>query len=91
VITDLKAKGVHGEVIDKAVDSVYDEVNEEKQALRLPAPQALAKAQEPERSGARLPSVDARRIRGEDDFCHPEKWDVDDETLQALEGERELE
>src|SRR5450631_4652043 len=32
VITDLKAKGVHGEVIDKAVDSVYDEVNEERQA-----------------------------------------------------------
>src|SRR5438046_4300560 len=32
VVTDLKAKGVHGEVIDKAVDSVYDEVNEEKQA-----------------------------------------------------------
>src|ERR1700687_2030833 len=31
VITDLKAKGVHGEVIDKAVDSVYDDVNEEKQ------------------------------------------------------------
>src|SRR3984893_16386865 len=25
VITDLKAKGVHGEVIDKAVESVYDE------------------------------------------------------------------
>ena len=32
VITDLKAKGVHGEVLDKAVDSVYDDVNEEKQA-----------------------------------------------------------
>src|ERR1700693_3766603 len=29
VITDLKAKGVHGEVIDQAVDSVYDKVNEE--------------------------------------------------------------
>ena len=28
VITDLKTKGVHGEVIEKAVDSVYDEVNE---------------------------------------------------------------
>src|SRR3954465_3381467 len=25
VITDLKTKGVHGEVIEKAVDSVYDE------------------------------------------------------------------
>src|SRR5271155_2930684 len=32
VITDLKAKGVHGEVIDKAVASVYDGVNEERQA-----------------------------------------------------------
>src|ERR1700694_20817 len=32
VITDLKARGVHGEVVDKAVDSVYDEVSEEKQA-----------------------------------------------------------
>src|ERR1700693_3745243 len=32
VITDLKAKGVHGEVIEKAIDSVYDKVNEEKQA-----------------------------------------------------------
>src|ERR1700722_12184855 len=32
VITDLKAKGVHGEVIDKAVDSVFEQVNEEKQA-----------------------------------------------------------
>src|SRR6266513_2069059 len=32
VITDLKAKGVHGEVIDKAVSSVYEEVNEEGQA-----------------------------------------------------------
>ncbi len=32
VITELKTKGVHGEVIEKAVDSAYDEVNEEKQA-----------------------------------------------------------
>src|SRR6266550_797706 len=32
VITDLKAKGVHGEVVDQAVDSAYDDVNEEKQA-----------------------------------------------------------
>src|ERR1700752_4025183 len=32
VITDLKAKGVHGDVIEKAVDSVFGEVNEEKQA-----------------------------------------------------------
>src|SRR5882672_4799016 len=32
VVTDLKAKGVHGDVIQKAVASVYEQVNEEKQA-----------------------------------------------------------
>src|SRR5262249_34665983 len=32
VITDLKIKGVHNEVIEKAVDTAYEDVNEEKQA-----------------------------------------------------------
>src|SRR5580692_8743290 len=32
VVTDLKAKGVHGDVIEKAVSSVYDEVKEESLA-----------------------------------------------------------
>src|SRR5215469_12091536 len=32
VITDLKVKGVHGDVIDKAIDDAYGGVNEEKQA-----------------------------------------------------------
>src|SRR5438094_7547311 len=32
VITDLKTKGVHGEVIEKAVGAAYEEINEEKQA-----------------------------------------------------------
>src|SRR3954466_10151593 len=32
VVTDLKARGVHGEVIEKAVSEAYSEVNEEKLA-----------------------------------------------------------
>src|ERR1700728_2105690 len=32
VITDLKVKGVHGEVIEKAVDAAFEGVNEEQQA-----------------------------------------------------------
>src|SRR5207302_4164207 len=32
VITDLKTKGIHGEVIEKAIADTYDEVNDEKQA-----------------------------------------------------------
>src|SRR4029077_14485134 len=30
VIRDLKSKGVHGDLIEKAVDLAYDEVDEEK-------------------------------------------------------------
>src|SRR5205809_6378465 len=32
VTTDLKIKGVHGEVIESAIESAFAEVNEEKQA-----------------------------------------------------------
>src|ERR1700720_3441624 len=32
IVTDLKVKGVHGDVIDKAVDAVFQGVSEEKQA-----------------------------------------------------------
>src|SRR5271170_3778549 len=43
VITDLKVKGVHGEVIEKAVASVYDEVSDEKQAREYLRRKRLAK------------------------------------------------
>src|SRR6202044_164350 len=32
IVTDLKIKGVHGDVIEKAVDTAFDGVNEEKHA-----------------------------------------------------------
>src|SRR5690349_24508614 len=32
VITELKARGIHSDVIEKAVDQAYSEVNEEAQA-----------------------------------------------------------
>src|ERR1017187_538504 len=32
VVTDLKIKGVHGEIIEKAVGAAFEDVNEEKQA-----------------------------------------------------------
>src|SRR5690242_1672217 len=32
VVTELKAKGVHSEIIDKTVESTFSEINEEKQA-----------------------------------------------------------
>src|SRR6202521_3002301 len=32
IVTDLKIKGVHGDVIDKAVDAAFEGISEEKQA-----------------------------------------------------------
>jgi len=89
VITDLKARGVHGEVIDKAVDSVYDEVNEEKQARdhlhrkRLQKPKTQKDAARIFRHLMRA-GFGAKTI-----FTILKKWDVDDETLQAFETELE--
>ena len=89
VILDLKAKGVHGEVIDTAMDSVYDEVDEEKQARgylrrkRLRKPGGQKDAARIFRQLVRA-GLGSRTI-----FAILKKWDVDDETLTALEGEVE--
>jgi regulatory protein len=52
VVTDLKVKGVHGEVIEAAMESTFGEVNEEKQA----------------RDSADFSSVNACGVWGEDDL-----------------------
>src|SRR5690242_10915352 len=46
VVTDLKAKGVHGDVIDTAVSSAFDEINEENQARAYLKRKRLAKPQD---------------------------------------------
>src|SRR6202030_2394556 len=53
VVTDLKVKGVHGEVIEKAVASVYDEVTEEKQARDYLRRKRLEKPQD-QKQAARI-------------------------------------
>ena len=75
VVNDLKAKGVHGDVIEKAVSSVYDDVKEENLARAYLAPQTAAEAegQRSETDGPHLPPADARRIRIENHFHDPEK------------------
>ena len=87
VITDLKAKGVLGEVINKAVSSAFDEVNEEKQAReylrrrRVTRPATQKDAARVFRHLLRA-GFGAKTI-----FAILKKWDVDDETITALESE----
>lgn len=86
VITDLKAKGVHGEVIDKAVDSVYDEVNEEKQAREYLARKRMKKPADRKQAARIFRHLMRAGFRSKTIFAILRKWDVDAETLEGLEG-----
>ena len=90
VVTDLKIKGVHAEVIEKAVSSVYDEVKEESLARayirrkRLQPP----KGKEDRKQAAKV----FRQLMGagfesKTIFKILRKWDVDEESLSELENE----
>jgi len=89
VITDLKAKGVHNEVIAKVVDEAYSGVNEEKLAREHLARKRLRKPTS-ERETARVFRALLRAgFSSAVIFKILKKWQVPDETLDALEGEEE--
>src|SRR5437899_5779707 len=87
VITDLKAKGVHGEVIEKAISSVYDDVNEEKQAREYLRRKRLQKPKDRKQAARIFRQLMRAGFTGKTIFTILKKWDVDEETLGALEGE----
>lgn len=87
VVTELKTRGVHASVIEKAVEAAYDGVNEEKQAREFLRKKRMEKPKS-RRETARLFRQLVRAGFGSRTiFSILKKWDVDDETLTALEGE----
>lgn len=87
VITDLKAKGVPAAVIEKAVNAAFEDVNEEKQAREYLRKKRLERPQG-EKQVARIFRQLARAGFGmKTVFAILKKWDVDDQTLTALENE----
>ncbi|HEY1659423.1 MAG TPA: regulatory protein RecX [Candidatus Sulfotelmatobacter sp.] len=89
VVTELKMKGVHGDVIDKAVDAAFEGVNEEKQAREYLRKKRLQKPEKGDRKAAAR--VFRQLVRAgfgaKTIFAVLKKWDVDEETLGVLEGE----
>ena len=87
VVQDLKAKGVHGDIIEKTVSAAYADVNEEQlareylQRKRLPKPATQKDAAKVFRTLVRA-GFASRVI-----FRILKTWDVDDETLTALDSE----
>jgi len=89
VITDLKVKGVHAEVIDQAVESVYGDVSEEKLAREYLKRKRLVKPKDKKQSARIFRQLMRAGFGARTIFTILKKWDVDDETLSALESEIE--
>lgn len=89
VVTDLKVKGVHGDVIEKAVDAAYAGVDETALARAFLRRKRIGKPAD-QREAARVfralmragfgVAVSIKVLKG---------WDVDDEVLTALEDEEQ--
>jgi regulatory protein len=87
IVTDLKTKGMHSDVIDKAVDAAFEGVSEEKQAREYLRKKRLVKPKD-QKQAARIFRQLARGGFGPKTiFTILKNWDVDEETLTALEGE----
>jgi regulatory protein len=87
VITDLKIKGVHGDVIDAAVTSAYEDSNEEQLARQFVERKRLKKPVT-QRDAARIFRMLLRAgFSSSTIYKLLKKWNVEDELLSALENE----
>jgi regulatory protein len=89
VLTDLKAKGVVGEVLEKAVDASFAEVDEEKQAREYLRRKRLAKPQNQKQAARVFRRLMRAGFASKTIFKILRRWDVDEEMLCALESENE--
>ena len=87
VITELKTRGVHGSVIDTAVDAAYENVNEEKQARAFLSKKRMVKPKDQKQTARIFRQLARAGFGTKTIFTILKKWDVDDETLSALESE----
>ena len=85
VITDLKAKGVHGDILEKAVSSAYDEVSDEAQARAYLRRKRLKKPADQKQAARIFRQLIRAGFASKSIFRILKAWDVDEETLTALE------
>jgi regulatory protein len=89
VITDLKQKGVHGEVIENAISVAYEDVNEEQLAREHLARKRLKKPATQKESARIYRALARAGFSSRVIFKVLKQWDVDEETLTALSEETE--
>ena len=89
IITELRIKGVHGEVLDKAVDDAFSGVNEEKQARAFLLRKRLQKPQNQKQAARVFRQLVRAGFGAKTVFAILRKWDVDEETLSQFDDELE--
>lgn len=87
VITELKTRGVHGDVIAKAVDVVFDGISDEKQAREYLRKKRMEKPQDQKQAARIFRQLARAGFATKTIMAILKKWDVDDETLSQLESE----
>ena len=89
VSTDLKVKGVVGEVLDKAIESTYAEVDEEKQAREYLRRKRLKKPQDRKQAARIFRQLTRARFNAKTIFKILRQWNVDEDVLEVLESQQE--
>jgi regulatory protein len=90
VVQDLRAKGVHPDVIGNAVGETYAEVDEQNLARQFAERKRLNRPKD-QKQAARIFRMMARAGFSTRVIIHLLRgWHVEDETLSALEQEREM-
>jgi regulatory protein len=89
VITELKIKGVHGDVLDSAVETAYAEINDEKQAREYLRRKRVQKPTDRKQAARVFRQLMRAGFASKTIFSILRKWDVEDELLNQLEGEEE--
>jgi regulatory protein len=87
VITELKTRGVHASVIEKAIDTAYEGINDDTQAREYLRKKRIAKPKDQKEAARIFRQLARAGFRTKTIFSILKTWDVDDETLTALEGE----
>jgi regulatory protein len=87
VETELKTRGVHGDVIAKTVGDVFDEVSEEKQAREYLRRKRIKKPEDQKQVARVFRGLMRAGFGSKTIFVILKKWDVDEEVLTALESE----
>jgi regulatory protein len=87
VVQDLKAKGVHGDIIEKTVGAAYQDIDEEQLAREYLRRKRIGKPVTQRDAAKVFRNLMRAGFASRVIFRILKTWDVDDETISALESE----